>query len=222
MLDAMSDCGISGPEQQVLRDYFSQTAKTLTDPFIPFYQMPLDQLRQRLESELLQESDGRSLLRDAVSNWDLPRVRLLLDLGANPNASGAGEHGPLYRVANAGSPRCEADGLAIVELLIARGADVDWPSGPGRCTPLHMAARRGHVALARSLIKAGANLESRDSKGETPLRRAVNCSRQEMASLLVSEGADPLSKDKAGKTPLDAARKREIRQVLMDRIGANL
>ena len=39
---------------------------------------------------------------------------------------------------------------------------------------LHIAARRDFVEVSESLLAGGANIEARDSLGETPLRRAVN------------------------------------------------
>jgi ankyrin repeat protein len=52
-----------------------------------------------------------------------------------------------------------------------------------------MAARRGFVGIAQTLLDAGAELDARDRKGDTPLRRALNCRKREVAELLSQYGA---------------------------------
>ena len=53
---------------------------------------------------------------------------------------------------------------------------------------LHIAARRDFVEVSESLLAGGANIEARDSLGETPLRRAVNCGQTGAAALLLAKG----------------------------------
>jgi hemoglobin len=222
MFAAMADVGIAEPAGARLRKFFVETARTLTDPFLPLYRLPLDELRTRIEadSQLLGQSPmGHSLLREAVCRWDAPRVRLLLESGANVDAEEPLGHGLLYRAANSDVPGSEKEGKDVVELLIQHGSAVNRQSGPGKSTPLHMAARRGHVFLADILLKAGADMEAKDSKGETPLRRAVNCQREQMVLFLLSRGANPFSRDKNGRTPEEGARRETIRVALRHAVG---
>lgn len=219
MFAALEEVGIIEPARELLRDYFTETARTLSDPFLPLYNLPLDQLQTRLEEnpDLATASDlGRTLLRDAARRWDLPRVQLLLNYHAEVNVKDQLGHDPLYHTVAALGPASEAEGRHVVALLIQHGADVNLQSGPGKSTPLHMAARRGHMAIAECLLAAGAKIEQNDSKGETPLRRAVNCAQIGMVHLLLSRGADPESQDKKGRTVLAAARQENIRQALHD------
>jgi hypothetical protein len=59
----------------------------------------------------------------------------LLHLGADPNATDAGGHAPLYGVGNT----CTAEtGAAAVHTLVQAGAQVDARDGVLRCTALHM------------------------------------------------------------------------------------
>jgi ankyrin repeat protein len=110
-------------------------------------------------------------------------VELLLSLGADPGATDGGGHTPLYTVAN----ECtHAGGANVVRALVSHGADVNAKGGVTRCTPLHMAARRGNVEIAEALLQCGADIEARDSKGDTPLRRALNCKKPQVAAVLAA------------------------------------
>jgi truncated hemoglobin YjbI len=129
---------------------------------------------------------GSTLLHFAAGAGCLDIVTLLLRLGVDPNIQGRGEHTPLYCVAN----ECaSATGPAVVHSLVRAGADVNACGGVTRATPLHMAARRGHVETARALLDSGAALHARDRKGDTPLQRAINCRRNGVAQLLRERGA---------------------------------
>jgi truncated hemoglobin YjbI len=131
-------------------------------------------------------SAGRTLLHYASGAGCLEVVASLLARGTDPGVQDAGSHTPLYRVAN----ECASEtGPDIVKALVRAGADVNACGGVTRATPLHMAARRGNVEIARALLDCGAAIEARDSKGHTSLRRALNCRKDPVVQLLVERGA---------------------------------
>jgi truncated hemoglobin YjbI len=124
---------------------------------------------------------GRTLLHYTAADGRLEVVDLLLRLGMDPDVQDGGGHTPLYAVAN----QCESEmGPKTVRALVKAGADVNACGGVTRATPLHMAARRGHVEIARVLLECGAKIDARDTKGDTPLQRAVNCRKSAVAQLL--------------------------------------
>jgi truncated hemoglobin YjbI len=129
---------------------------------------------------------GRTLLHFASGAGCFEMAALLLQLGTDPNIQDRGGHTPLYCVAN----QCGSEiGPEIVRTLVRAGADVNACGGVTRATPLHMAARRGHVGIAGALLDCGAAIGAKDSKGDTPLRRAINCRKDMVARLLVDRGA---------------------------------
>ncbi len=128
---------------------------------------------------------GNRLLHFVAGAGCLEVLTVLLRLGSDPNVQGRGRT-PLYCVAN----ECASDmGPEVVRALVGAGADVNACSGAMRTTALHMAARRGHLEIARALLDCGAAVNPRDRKGETPLERAINCRKNEMSQLLVERGA---------------------------------
>lgn len=124
---------------------------------------------------------GTTLLHFAAGAGCLEVVALLLRLGVDPNILGRGDHAPLYCVAN----ECASEsGPEVVRALVRAGADVNAHCGVTQATALHMAARRGHVEIARALLDSGAAVKARDRKGDTPLQRAINCRKDEVSQLL--------------------------------------
>jgi hemoglobin len=129
---------------------------------------------------------GTTLLHFAAGAGCLEVAALLLRLGVDPNIQGRGDHTPLYCVAN----ECASEtGPEVVCALVRAGADINACGGVTRATALHMAARRGHVEIARALLDSGAAVNARDRKGDTPLQRAINCRKNGVSQLLLERGA---------------------------------
>ena len=64
--------------------------------------------------------------------------------------------------------------LAIVELLINKGADVATVDNSG-VTPLHVVAQTDHIAIAELLITEGVDISAKDNNpGFTPLDYALD------------------------------------------------
>jgi len=107
--------------------------------------------------------------------------------------------------------------------LIARGAGLDMRNAQ-ECTPLLIAARRGHEYIADMLIQAGANVNAKDSEGNTPLILATIAGNVKTVRNLTDKNAamDHLnSLDRSALMWAAALGRREIAQMLIRR-GADL
>jgi hypothetical protein len=62
-------------------------------------------------------------------------------------------------------------------------------AGPNGDYPLHVAARRGRVVIARELLKNGAAVNQENADGRTPLQVALIAGKTQLAKVLVAEGA---------------------------------
>ena len=83
------------------------------------------------------------------------------------------------------------DDDAIARKLVAAGLDPNRRTFEGQ-TYLHICARHGWEATARSLIELGARVNALDEKeGQTPLAVAVKNGQTGMVRLLLKHGADP-------------------------------
>lgn len=77
-----------------------------------------------------------------------------------------------------------------------------------QATALHAAALAGNRKGVKILLQKGAELESREMRGQTPLHWAARNGHHLMVLLLVQRGADVNARDDRGKTPLRIAAKR--------------
>ena len=82
-------------------------------------------------------------LHGAVARRDVEIVKMLLERGADPNATQERGFVPLHDAAANGN-------LALVQLLVKHGARVDAKADDGK-TPGEMAAERGHKQVAEWL-----------------------------------------------------------------------
>jgi ankyrin repeat protein/beta-lactamase regulating signal transducer with metallopeptidase domain len=103
------------------------------------------------------------------------------DLGAQDASGGT----LLHQAAQA-----RTDAVKLVELLIAKGADMNAKTNSARgAMPLHLACLSGNKEVAALLISKGADVNSRDNNGETPLHFAALANDVDLAELLISKGA---------------------------------
>ncbi|WP_397571464.1 ankyrin repeat domain-containing protein [Schlesneria sp. T3-172] len=159
-------------------------------------------LEAACKSPVIRKADSA----DNIEETRIDVMRLLLDLGADPNDKEA--YLPLL-IHAAGNNMDDA-----VELLCEFGADVNAGDRQGK-TALHDACSNERLTCLKILLKNGADPNKRDEKGVVPLMDLfcgfIECPNALVAKWLIAFGADPTATSKSGKTVRQYAR-RKIRQ----------
>ncbi len=135
---------------------------------------------------------GASLAK-ACREGDIKTVEALLTAGLDPNALQHYGKTPLYYAVSFNHPE-------IVDLLLEYHADPNTPS-----LPLQSAAEMGNLRTSRMLVEAGANVNTRTTKGQTALHAAVEGDHLDVIRYLIDSGADINMRDEEGISPLDDA-----------------
>jgi hypothetical protein len=110
----------------------------------------------------------------AASTADVPLLRTLLDLGADPSIPNAQRSTPLMAAAGVGvgapeeAPGTEPEVLDAVTLLVKLGANVNAADANGE-TAMHGAAYRNHPRVVQLLADKGAKIDDWNRKNKTGL-----------------------------------------------------
>lgn len=102
--------------------------------------------------------------------------------------------------------RAAQDGnLSKLEQLVNKNPHRLCASDSTGYTPLHYAARGGHVECVRFLLQERACVDARTSGGATALHRAAFIGKDVICSLLLQAKASAIIQDSDGQTPLHKA-----------------
>lgn len=112
----------------------------------------------------------------------------------------------------------EAWNLQLVESVregkLSQVTELLDPEAPGllrrieplpQMTLLMLAASKGHIDIARLLVRSGAKVDQRNPQGRTALMHACIAGHDEMVALLVVEGADIAMQDNKGRDAIRLA-----------------
>jgi hypothetical protein len=175
---------------------------------------------------------GDTALHLAAAGYRVEIVRLLLAVGADPNA--AGNHrssSPLHYAADGciSCPVWDANKqVETLRCLLDKGANIHLQDKNG-ATPLHRAVRTRCAAAVRYLLEAGSDPRQRNKPGSTPFHLAVQntgrggsgaevaiSAQREIIKTFLSCGLRPSLKCGRGKTVMDCARSEWIRELLSE------
>ena len=156
---------------------------------------------------------GRTALHYVLTRGTIPIVIMLLKHGANPDQDDIDGSIALHLAIG-----CKQN--AIVEILCRVTKHIDFRNQNG-LTPLHLAARRGSVAMLDCLLKSGANPREMDGNGRAALFHALSYTKRaafqyEMVKSLLLQNADPMEVYPDGSTPLHYAAFEKTVGLLLD------
>jgi len=133
---------------------------------------------------------GGNALRAAASDGDIEMFTMLFDAEAVP------EHGLLSRAAGS-----DIDAAEKVQLLLAKGADIEEAEEPGRSPLLASLEEWSKSTAAPVLLQAGADPHVRNAKGESTLLLAAESGPADAVRLLLELGLNPNERSKSGEHP---------------------
>ncbi|MGE3277934.1 MAG: ankyrin repeat domain-containing protein [Vicinamibacterales bacterium] len=178
-------------------------------------------------------ANGTTVLMLAAASGQVEAVRLLADRGADVNAKEAtwGQTAMMFAAARGraevigelAARGANPDAQTVVSEIIPLGERYKQETGGkgtrgitseggrsdvrsmGGMTALLLAAREGHLAAARALLDAGADVNLQNgSDGMSPMTLAIVNGRFDIAKLMLDRGADPTIVAKNGLGPLYA------------------
>ena len=175
------------------------------------------------------DAAGSTALHHAAGFGTLETVQLLLDKGAEVNATNRRSSTPLHwaihdearvrlllehgaeinaKQVEDRTPLYQAavleNGNAVLRLLLEKGGDPSLATLVGR-TPLMSAAGRGDTETMLLLIQKGVDVNRKSGSGATALMAAATNGSLQAVQLLLDHGADPGVKSKRNETALGNA-----------------
>ncbi|XP_077574131.1 cyclin-dependent kinase 4 inhibitor C [Stigmatopora nigra] len=136
-------------------------------------------------------------LCSASANGNVPTVLFLLQNGADVNARNVFHRTPL-QVAKLGT-------TAVVEALLAAGADPNLGDTVLGLTVTHDSAREGFDDTLRVLLAHGADANVVDERGDLPLHSAAKSGSVQAVRVLLPVTADPLQVNRDGESAEESA-----------------
>nr|XP_031531485.1 ankyrin repeat and SOCS box protein 3 isoform X3 [Vicugna pacos] len=127
--------------------------------------------------------EGFCALHLAASQGHWKIVQILLEAGADPNATTLEETTPLFLAVENGQ-------IDVLRLLLRYGANVNGSHSMCGWNALHQATFQENAEIIKLLLKKGANKECQDDFGITPLFVAAQYGKLESLSILISSGAN--------------------------------
>jgi uncharacterized protein len=143
----------------------------------------------------------------AIESRDLSKIRRLLKVGVNPNASDKESHPGIVLAAYCEQP------LQMIRALLRGGADVDAADNEGN-TALIVLARDEDIESVKELVKHGADVNAKNRAGDTPLTNAAIWGAAKVIRFLLANSADRDLPDGAGVKAIELARQHGHKQII--------
>ena len=223
-------CGVCGDKHPILTwttsellQYAGEGNLTLIEKFLECQTLDLN----------LGDSDGRTPLY--MATWkNQPHVvkRLLRNTRVLSNKAKTTDGYTPLMIASFRGNGCGLDSgeleedvddssAAVIQDLIAQGANLNQQMEKTKETPLHLAARHARADAAKTLLDSGADANAQDITGRTPLHAAVASDAQGVFHILIKNRSTNLNaRTEDGTTPLILAARLAIEGMVEQLIEA--
>ncbi|APG64828.1 hypothetical protein LPB136_05390 [Tenacibaculum todarodis] len=152
--------------------------------------------------------NGQSALTKALRN-NVNIVEFLLKKGADVSIIDSKGNNLGYYVFNTFNPKNEKEFQQKVNLLKAKGLQVDKPQKNGN-TLFHLAVEKQSLAMLKYIEKYKININAKNSEGLTALQKAVMTAKNDVIiKYLITKGADKAVKTDFEETLFDLAKENE-------------
>ena len=139
-----------------------------------------------------------SSISEAVAEDDLHQVNDHFVAGSNPNTRNADGYTLLHIAAELGH-------LAMADLLVKAGADLEARAEEHALTPLLVAVANEQTQMAMNLVSLGSNINATDDAGASALHIAASNNNVALMLALIKKGARIDLQSADGWTPLHSA-----------------
>lgn len=104
-----------------------------------------------------------------------------------------------------------------IKKMIRLGSDINFLQGDNMDAPLHVAARRGHLATLNTILSVFEDkirVSIQNGHGDTALHIAARLGRKEIVRSLCEADADAFVRNRDGKTAMEDSEKHSVKQIL--------
>lgn len=126
------------------------------------------------------DGEGKNLLHYAISNNNAEMLQYLLDMGVNPNRASLNNINPLYQAVSQNNTQ-------LTKLLIERTDNSKINELVNGNTLLHLAASYGNIEMAKLILDAGGDINTKNSKGYSAIKVAKKAKQKSMKKFLKKE-----------------------------------
>ena len=180
LIPQISNIDIIIPGHELVSEIFTPTFGDWVEDVIVHREIVMQKVREETTP-----------LMYAASVDDIEMVKILTENGAKVNASDSHGRTGLMYVAIKHDVQCEHS-VEIIDFLTSKGADVNakyFNDVDSDITALMIATTVGNIEIVEALIRNGANVNARTTKGTTALSAARTKRYTEIENLLRKSGA---------------------------------
>lgn len=157
-----------------------------------------DLLAKGALAHAIDDFDGNTRMHQAAILGGADVVEALITHGVNPSILNQKGLAAMHLAAH-------DDKSNVIETMARLECDINIPTLDEQLTPLHIAAKQGHVESVKQLHAEGAHLEALSVYGKTPLHLAIQSGHLPVINELIERGASLSAVTLYGDNPIHLA-----------------